>query len=120
MDREERQTAGCARCGTICRVVGPSPRVDYPLAVLTAATTPRGLCADCAAHWWLFSVDGLRWGLQDFGPWVLSLPPVQQSLGRILGKMHAELGACDWNGMIARWDLPWPTDWALPCEGRNG
>jgi hypothetical protein len=92
------------------------PAVDFPLVELRPATQPRGLCEECAAHWWIFSIDGLRWSFQD-GPGVLCMPIVQAELGRILGLMHPALGRLDWGRLIAQWDLPWPDDWRLPKDG---
>lgn len=130
MDRKERQTtrdqapllsiAHCARCSKSCLIRGPSlPAVDHPLVMLTPAKGPRGLCEECAAHWWLFSVDGLRWTLQESGPELLCLDNVQAELWRVLGMMHPALGRLDWGRLIAQWDLPWPDDWKLPKDGIN-
>lgn len=108
--------ATCARCGQRCRIGVACSRTDYALVVLTPATAARGLCAECAAHWWLFSVDGLRWSFAD-GPGVLRMPAVRVALGRLLGAMHPKLGALDWDRLIAQWDLSWPHDWQLPRDG---
>ena len=57
--------------------------VALVLTVLGApAQTTRGLCEECAAHWWLFSVDPLRWSFQA-GPGLLAFGTVRQELGPI-------------------------------------
>jgi len=86
------------------------------LPTLVPSTAPGGLCQECAAHWWIFSRDGLRWSFSD-GPGVLAWPVVQAELGRVLGWMHPALGALDWPRLLDQWDLPWPSDWALPSDG---
>lgn len=111
-------TVPCARCGKACLIGAPHPRADYALIVLAPAQAALGMCEECAAHWWIFSVDGLRWSFQD-GPGVLRLPVVQAELGRVLGLMHPALAALDWGRLIAQWDLPWPKNWALPSEQRQ-
>lgn len=106
----------CARCAKSCLIRSPAyPALSHPLVLLAPATQPRGLCEECAAHWWLFTRDGLRWAFSD-GPGVLALPMVQAELGRILGWMHPALGALDWQRLLDQWDLPWPEDWALATE----
>lgn len=86
------------------------------MATLVPATTARGLCEECAAHWWIFSRDGFRWAFGD-DPELLSLPAVQRELGRVLGWMHPALGNIDWGRLRAQWDLPWPEDWPLAQDG---
>jgi hypothetical protein len=109
----------CARCAKACLIRSPlAPPADRGgLVVLVPATTARGLCEECAAHWWIFSVDGFRWAFQD-GPGVLCWPAVQRELSRLLGWMHPALGAIDWQQLLNQWDLPWPDDWALPSDVR--
>lgn len=114
MDSQERQ-APCARCGTICILGPPCPRIDYPLWTLEPAQKPGGLCVTCAAHWWIFSIDGFRWSFRD-GPGVLEYPTVQAAIARLLGQMHPELATVDWGRLLAQWELPWPKDWALTTE----
>lgn len=109
--------AHCTRCGKSCLLRSPVlPPVDHPLVMLTPATQPCGLCEECAAHWWIFTRDGLRWAFAD-GPGVLAYATVQAELGRVLGWMHPALGALDWARLIAQWDLPWPDGWKLPSDG---
>ena len=115
-----RAIVACARCGEACQIrEQPNAR---PEAVITlrAATTDRGTCRECATHWWLFSVDGLRWGLSEYGPGIVSHLPAQEALARVLGMMHPELAGCDWNKLQAQWDLPWPDDWKLPVDSLYG
>jgi len=109
--------APCARCGASCMVRAPDVAEEStPIVTIRAATTTRGMCRECAAHWWLFSVDGLRWSVREAndGVGVLCYPNVQAALARLLGLMHPELAGCDWERLIAQRDLPWPADWALP------
>jgi len=110
--------APCARCAKSCLIRSPSlPLADTSgLATLVPATAPGGLCEECAAHWWIFSRDGLRWAFSD-GPGVLAQPNVQAALGRVLGLMHPALAQLDWERLLAQWDLPWPPDWELPGDG---
>jgi hypothetical protein len=109
--------AHCARCAKSCLLRSPSlPTVGDPLATLTPATTPRGLCEECAAHWWIFSRDGLRWAFSE-SPELLTWPVVQAELGKVLGWMHPALGRLDWEKLIAQWNLPWPDDWRLASDG---
>ena len=89
----------------------------HPFVALRAATTTRGMCAECAAHWWLLSVDGIRWAVAESGAWVLEQPTIQAALSRVLGMMHPELATLDWGRLLAQWDLPWPDDWTLPADG---
>lgn len=112
-------TVPCARCGKSCLIRSPYLPIadERGLPTLVPATTARGLCEECAAHWWIFSVDGLRWAFAD-GPGVLTLPTVQRELTRLLGWMHPALGALDWQQLLAQWELPWPEDWALPNDTR--
>jgi hypothetical protein len=106
----------CARCAKSCLIRSPSlPAVGDPLTSLVPATQPRGLCEECAAHWWIVSRDGLRWSLSD-GSDMLTWPAVQAELGRVLGWMHPALARLDWARLLAQWDLPWPDDWALPAD----
>jgi hypothetical protein len=110
--------AHCARCAKSCMIRSQYQQaMDYGgLATLVPATTAHGLCEECAAHWWLFSVDGFRWGLMD-SPELLCLDAVQVELSRVLGWMHPALGRLDWAKLLDQWDLPWPDDWALPNDG---
>lgn len=130
MDRKERQTtsdpappltiATCPRCEKLCLLREPHPRLDYGLAVLVPATATRGLCEECAAHWWLMTVDGIRWALtEERGFEILQFRSIQSALSDILGQMHPALGQLDWGRLIAQWDLPWPDDWKLPKDGIN-
>lgn len=80
------------------------------------AETQRGLCACCAVHWWLFSVDGLRWSLSADGPALLGLATVRLLLAPVLNKQHPELGAVDWEQLISQWYLPWPAEYSLPTD----
>lgn len=112
--------AHCARCLTPCEVRGPSPRLEHSQVVLVAAGDDRGLCGCCAVHWWIFTVDGLRWALVATGPGLLSTAVVQGMLAPLLAQQHAELGAVDWMRMVAQWDLPWPPDWPLPEDRTHG
>ena len=120
MDGEECKApriVHCARCLTPCEVRGPSPRLNYSQVVLVATESDRGMCACCAVHWWLFSVDALRWALEKT-PQMLRQPAVQARFVPLLKQMHEELGAVDWGRMLAQWDAPWPDDWSLP-DGRH-
>lgn len=128
MDHQERTQAtapyltiaACLRCGKACLIRAPyEPAVNYALATLRPAQMTRGLCEECAAHWWLFSVDGLRWTFEH-GYEMLCFTSVRAQLSRLLGLMHPALGQVDWNRLMAQWDLPWPDDWKLPKEGHNG
>jgi hypothetical protein len=103
----------CPRCHRTCVAAQPYVRLDYALWVLEGA--PSGLCAECAAHWWLFSVDGLRWSFRD-GPGVLSYRTVQSELSRVLALMHPQLAAVDWDRLLSQWELPWPKGWELPRD----
>lgn len=118
MDTEERQEtsqkAHCARCGVTCALGEPAPCIDYSLPTLNAAQTTRGMCACCAVHWWLFTVDSIRWSIRDGGKEVLALPVVQRLLSPLLAQMHPELGEVDWGRMLSQWDMAWPKDWMLP------
>lgn len=108
----------CARCTKSCLIRSPYlPAMNYGgLTTLVPATTGRGLCEECAAHWWLASVDGFRWGPIE-SPELLCLAAVQVELGRIMGLMHPALGNLDWGRLLDQWDLPWPDDWALAKDG---
>lgn len=107
----------CARCQKACLIRSPYlPSVGDPLASLVPATSTRGLCEECAAHWWLFSRDGLRWAFSAC-PELLTWPTVQAELGRVLGWMHPALGMVDWDRLLDQWDLPWPVDWQLARDG---
>lgn len=97
----------------------PRERVDYPLVQLIPATTPRGMCACCAAHWWLYSVDGIRWACEQSTGDILRMPGVRQALSGLLGMMHPELGRIDWGRLLAQWDMPWPADWQLPRDAQH-
>lgn len=110
--------ADCARCGVSCMVRVQEQPLQTGEVSLRAATTTRGMCRECAAHWWIFSVDGLRWALEAApdGPGILQFPNVQSALNNVLGMMHPELAGCDWARMEAQWSLPWPDDWALPKD----
>lgn len=109
----------CARCAKSCLIRSPYlPLADNRgLPALVPATQPRGLCEECAGHWWIVSVDGLRWAFES-GPGVLTFPAVQAELARLLGWMHPALGKLDWAQLLEQWDLPWPADWALPSDAR--
>jgi hypothetical protein len=113
--------AKCERCGVPC-IVGAAPPNDapHPLVTMRAAQTAHGLCVTCAAHWWLHSVDGIRWAVEDGGPWVLGLRPIQEKLTPLMARMHPEFAALDWARMLAQWDMDWPKGWALPHDGING
>lgn len=109
--------AACARCNKACLIRSPYlPAVNFPLVELRPATTARGLCEECAAHWWLFNIDGLRWAFQESNGAILHYPNVQSELSRILGWMHPALEQLDWGRLLAQWDLPWPDDWTLPQD----
>jgi hypothetical protein len=110
----------CLRCLTPCEVRGPSPRLKHTQVVLVAAEDDRGLCASCAVHWWLHTVDGIRWALASSGPGMLSMPALQHMLAPLLAQMHPDLGAVDWARMLDQWDLSWPLDWALPGDTDHG
>lgn len=108
----------CARCAKSCLIRSPAlPQADTSgLATLQPARHARGLCEECAAHWWIFSRDGLRWALTD-SPELLALPAVQAELSRLLGWMHPALSRLDWARLLDQWDLPWPEDWPLAKDG---
>jgi len=107
----------CARCGVSCMVRAPdAAEENHPFESVRAARTARGLCAPCIAHWWLFTVDGVRWTLRDSGPAILKTPAIQHALTRLLAMMHPELATLDWSILLAQWDLPWPDDWTLPVD----
>lgn len=111
--------APCKRCGVPCLVGATQPNeAPYPLVTMRAAQTADGLCSTCAAHWWLFTVDGLRWTFEE-GYGMLSFLGIRTRLNRLLGLMHPELGAVDWDRMIAQWSLPWPRGWELPNDTRT-
>lgn len=122
MDGKERtaplfQIAFCVRCALPCMIrAQPNEAPVWGLTVLRAAQTTRGMCRECAAHWWLFSIDGIRWALSDGGPWVLEQGAIQTALSGIMAQMHPELGALDWSRLLGQWDLPWPNDWELPKD----
>lgn len=108
----------CARCGIACMVRQQDDPPPAPTVTLRAATTTRGMCRECAAHWWLMSVDGIRWAVMQasdgFG--MLAYSNVQIVLSAVLGMMHPELAGCDWARMLEQQDLPWPDDWRLPKD----
>lgn len=117
--------AFCLRCQKPCVISdAPAPAVDYGGFTLRPATSETGLCAECAAHWWLLTVDGIRWALVDgfhaalahAGPDLFRREPVQAELAGVLGKMHPALAMLDWERLIDQWGLPWPAGWALPEE----
>lgn len=111
----------CERCGVVCKVGEKDERGDvWPLTIMIPTQTKHGLCVTCAAHWWLWTVDGIRWAIGDSEPWVLGLEAVQEKLTPILARMHPEFGALDWGKMLAQWSMPWPKGWALPKDGING
>lgn len=107
-------TSPCKRCGVRCvtgRVVGE--RQVYPLVTMKAAQSEDGLCSCCAAHWWLYTVDGIRWALEEGGNAVLRYPQIQKMLSALMAHMHPEFGSLDWGRLLEQWQLPWPDDWAL-------
>lgn len=106
----------CPRCAKPCWIRQTSVPPDSPFVALVPAITANGLCEECAAHWWLFTVDGLRWAFQD-GPGVLCQANVQAVLTSVLTKVAPALGQLDWTRLLAQWDLPWPDDWTLPKDG---
>lgn len=108
----------CPRCAKPCLIRDTVQTYDSPFVRLEPAKTAQGLCEECAAHWWLFSIDGFRWSFQD-GPGVLCMPIVQTELSRMMGLMHPALGTVDWGRMIAQWELPWPEDWTLPKDSTS-
>ena len=81
--------------------------------------TDQGMCAECAVTWWLWSVDGLRWALDDGGPAILEAPAIQETLNGILGMMHPELARVQWARLLTQWDLPWPKGWERPADHRR-
>jgi hypothetical protein len=89
------------------------PADTWPLIVMRAAQTPHGLCATCAAHWWLWTVDGIRWAIGDGEPCALTLRPIQEKLSTIMARMHPAFATLDWARMLAQWRMPWPDGWAL-------
>jgi hypothetical protein len=110
----------CERCGVPCVVGAVQPGATPPASVyMQAAQTEHGLCVTCAAHWWLCSVDGIRWAVES-GPWVLGLGAVQEQLTPLMARMHPEFGSLDWGKMLAQWGMDWPQGWALPHDGING
>ncbi len=106
------QHAPCERCGVTCSVGEKPEQGDvWPLIVMTPAQAPHGLCSCCAAHWWLYSVDGIRWAL-EMGRDFLERADVQAALSRVMAHMHPEFATLDWGRVIEQWALPWPPDWA--------
>ena len=104
----------CRRCYRAC-VVRPDDPVTMPVygtVGVRAARSTEGLCLECALHWWLYTVDGLRWAV---GPELLALPVVQ---GLILSVFETPL-TIDWTRLLRNWERPWPKGWELPTEGFN-
>jgi hypothetical protein len=113
----------CLRCRWPA-AVRPDERAflpPVPLYGMRAAQRAQGLCFECALHWWLFTVDGLRWAAGDNGPHVLALPQVQAMIGRALERMgtHIDPQAINWRVLIAQWDLAWPEGYELPSDERT-
>jgi hypothetical protein len=113
----------CARCGWPCQI-NPADPTRLPINIggdIHAATHDRGLCLECAVHWWLLTIDGLRWALQESGPLFLAQPQVQDILMRGLGALPQPVTAQpNWRAIVAQWEKPWPADWPAPRDGFTG
>lgn len=112
--------APCERCGVPCLVGSVQPNeAPHPLVTMRAARSEHGLCVTCAAHWWLWTVDGIRWAVES-RPWILGLTPIQEKLTTLMARMHPEFATLDWTRLLAQWEMAWPTGWELPRDGING
>ncbi len=97
----------CGRCGVRLRVAAE----QNPAArLMKRSLGPDGLCVNCAASSFFYSVEQMRQNIDRFGADLFRLLHIQQQFAELMrvGCADARPEEIDWEHVIANWSLPFP------------
>jgi hypothetical protein len=97
------QIVYCDRCGVPCKVADTA---NEEARLLKHSTTHEGLCADCAATYFLQHSPMAQFLEDDINK--LLAPHVQAQFGKLMqaGNADAKPEELRWKRIVANWNLP--------------